>query len=123
MHFQATPHAEVKLVRCTRGAIYDVVVDLRPQSPTFRRWTAIELTAENRLMLYVPESFAHGYQTLVDETETCYQVSEPYAPGFERGIRWDDPAFGIEWPEAEQRIISEKDRSWPDYRSERVAQP
>lgn len=123
MHFQAVPHAEVKLVRCTRGAIYDVVVDLRPQSPTFMRWSGIELTAENRRMLYVPEGLAHGYQTLVDETETYYQVSESYAPGFERGARWDDPAFGIVWPEAEQRIISEKDRSWPDYGSQPVTAP
>jgi dTDP-4-dehydrorhamnose 3,5-epimerase len=118
MHFQAAPRAEVKIVRCTRGAIYDVVVDLRPRSPTFKRWAAVELSAENRRMLYVPEGIAHGYQTLEDGTETYYLISEPYAPGFEGGVRWDDPAFGILWPEATVRIISDKDRSWPDYRSE-----
>ncbi len=111
MHYQGAPHAEVKLVRCTRGAIYDVAVDLRPDSPTFTRWIGVELTAENRRMLYVPEGFAHGYQTLADETETFYQVSEFYAPDAERGVRWDDPAFGIEWPDADRRIISDKDRA------------
>jgi dTDP-4-dehydrorhamnose 3,5-epimerase len=115
MHYQAAPHAEVKVVRCTRGAVYDVIVDLRPQSPTYRRWTAVELTAGNRRLLYVPEGLAHGYQTLEEETETFYQVSVPYTPAAERGVRWDDPAFGIEWPEAEERVISEKDRSWPDF--------
>jgi dTDP-4-dehydrorhamnose 3,5-epimerase len=121
MHCQAGPHAEVKLVRCTRGAIYDVIVDLRPDSPTFMRWMAIDLTAENRRMLYIPEGFAHGYQTLVDETETYYQVSEFYEPASERGVRWDDPAFGIVWPHAERRIISEKDRLWPDFDAEPLA--
>jgi dTDP-4-dehydrorhamnose 3,5-epimerase len=115
MHFQHAPHAEVKLVRCTRGAIYDVIVDLRPDSPTWKRWLGIELTAENRRALYVPEGFAHGYQTLVDATETFYQVSAFYSPGAEGGVRWDDPAFGIEWPYADQPLMSEKDRAWPDY--------
>lgn len=115
MHYQEEPHSEVKLVRCTRGAIYDVAVDLRPNSPTWMRWTGVELTAENRRMLYVPEGFAHGYQTLDDETEVFYQVSEFYAPDSERGLRWNDPAFAIEWPHADRRLISDKDRSWPDY--------
>ena len=115
LHFQRPPHAEVKLVRCTRGAIYDVIVDLRPGSPAYGRWLGVELTAENRRMLYVPEGFAHGYQTLVDGTETYYQVSEFYAPGAEGGLRWDDPALAIEWPEADERIMSAKDESWPDF--------
>ena len=115
MHFQAEPHAEVKLVRCTRGAIYDVIVDLRASSPTRTRWIGVELTAENRRMLYVPEGFAHGYQTLVDDTETFYQVSAYYAPQAEGGVRWDDPAFGIEWPDPDEPLMSDKDRSWPDY--------
>ena len=115
MHYQAAPHAEVKLVRCTRGGVYDVIVDLRPDSPTYLHWIGVELTAENRRTLYVPEGFAHGYQTLADETETYYQVSAFYEPAAQRGVRWDDPAFGIEWPPAERRIIAEKDRAWPDY--------
>jgi dTDP-4-dehydrorhamnose 3,5-epimerase len=118
LHYQAPPHAEVKVVRCTRGGIYDVIVDLRPESETFRRWVGVELTAENRRMVYVPEGFAHGYQTLEDRTETYYQVSVPYAPDAERGVRWDDPAFGIDWPEAAERVISEKDRAWPDFAPE-----
>lgn len=115
MHFQRPPHAEVKLIRCTRGAIFDVIVDLRPGSATYTHWLGVELSAENRRALYVPEGFAHGYQTLVDATETQYQVSEGYAPDAEGGVRWDDPAFRIEWPTAEMRTISEKDRAWPDY--------
>jgi dTDP-4-dehydrorhamnose 3,5-epimerase len=115
MHYQVPPHAEVKVVRCTRGAVYDVIVDLRPESPTYRSWIAVELTAQNGRLLYVPEGFAHGYQTLEDETETFYQVSVPYTPDAERGVRWNDPAFGIEWPDAPERVISEKDRSWPDF--------
>jgi dTDP-4-dehydrorhamnose 3,5-epimerase len=115
MHYQAAPKEEAKLVRCTRGAVYDVIVDLRPRSATFKKWTAVELTAENRRALYVPKGFAHGYQTLTDRTETLYQVSEFYAPEAERGVRWNDPAFEIEWPDAETRILSEKDRSWPDF--------
>jgi dTDP-4-dehydrorhamnose 3,5-epimerase len=116
MHYQAPPHAEVKVVRCTSGAVYDVIVDLRPDSATYMRWIAVELTAEDRRMLYVPKGFAHGYQTLVDDTEAYYQVSTAYAPSFERGVRWDDPVFGIEWPPAAERVISEKDRRWADYR-------
>jgi dTDP-4-dehydrorhamnose 3,5-epimerase len=115
LHFQSPPHAEAKLVRCTRGAIYDVIVDLRPASPTFTQWLGVELTADNRRMLYVPEGCAHGYQTLVDNTETLYPVTEFYTPEAEAGVRWDDPAFGIEWPDAKGALLSEKDRSWPDY--------
>ncbi len=114
MHYQVPPHAEVKLIRCTRGAIHDVIVDLRPDSPTYKEWLGIELSAENGRMLYVPEGFAHGYQTLADDTETFYQVSEFYAPGAEQGVRWNDPSFRIEWPLAVSSI-SEKDASWPDY--------
>jgi dTDP-4-dehydrorhamnose 3,5-epimerase len=115
LHFQHPPHAEVKLVRCTRGAVWDVIVDLRPDSPTHARWQAVELTAENGRVLYVPEGFAHGYQTLVDHTETLYMISSPYAPDAASGVRWDDPAFGIDWPLAEATILSERDRNWPDY--------
>jgi dTDP-4-dehydrorhamnose 3,5-epimerase len=114
MHYQAAPYEEVKLVRCTRGAIYDVVVDLRPDSPTFTRWVAVELTADNHRMLYVPEKFAHGFQTLEDNTEVFYQMSQFYAPEYARGVRWNDLAFGIQWPLAE-RIISERDHSYPDF--------
>ena len=115
MHFQRAPHAEAKLIRCTRGAILDVIVDLRPDSTTHAQWLGVKLTDENRTALYVPEGFAHGYQTLVDSTETLYQVSAAYAPDAEGGVRWDDPAFAIEWPDADPRIVSEKDRAWPDY--------
>jgi dTDP-4-dehydrorhamnose 3,5-epimerase len=114
MHFQEPPHAEVKIVRCTLGAVYDVIVDLRPGSPTHRRWLGVELTAENRRQLYVPEGFAHGYQTLTDDTEICYQTSREYAPESARGVRYDDPAFGIEWPVA-VTVVSEADLAWPDY--------
>ena len=114
MHYQAEPHAEAKLVRCIRGAVHDVIVDLRPASPTFKRWVAVELTASDGRMLYVPEGLAHGYLTLEDESETLYLISTPYAPEAARGVRWDDPAFGIEWPH-EPRVMSEKDRAWPDF--------
>jgi dTDP-4-dehydrorhamnose 3,5-epimerase len=116
MHYQLPPHAETKLVSCFRGSIYDVIIDLRPDSATFKQWLGVELTAENRRMLLVPEGFAHGYQTLEDDVEIFYQVSEFYAPEAEGGVRWDDSAFGIQWPEAAERIISEKDRAWPDFR-------
>jgi dTDP-4-dehydrorhamnose 3,5-epimerase len=115
LHFQREPHAEVKLVRCTRGAIWDVVVDLRPDSPAYLRWTSVELTADNRLSFYIPEGLAHGYQTLVDATEVHYQISAAYAPDAAQGVRWDDPAFAIGWPDVERRVISERDRAWPDY--------
>jgi dTDP-4-dehydrorhamnose 3,5-epimerase len=117
MHYQGPPHGEVKLIRCTRGAIWDAIIDLRSDSPTYKQWYGVELTSENRLMLYVPEGFAHGYQTLVDETETFYQVSAAYAPESEGGVRWNDPAFAIEWPTERNRTISEKDSAWPDFLS------
>ena len=113
MHYQEAPHEEAKLVRCTRGSIYDVVIDLRSGSITFGRHFSITLSAENRRMLYVPEGFAHGFQTLEDDTEVSYQISEFYVPSAARGVRWDDPAFGIEWPLAEP-ILNERDRSYPD---------
>ena len=115
MHMQVAPHAEVKVIRATRGSVLDVIVDLRPDSPTFKRWTGVELSAGNGRALYVPEGFAHGYQTLEDDTETFYLVSEFYAPDAERGLRWDDPALGIEWPDPENAILSDKDASWPDW--------
>src|SRR5215211_347747 len=117
MHYQAAPHEEDKLVRCTRGTIYDVIIDLRPDSPTFTRWVAAELTAENRRMLYLPKGFAHGFQSLRDDTEVFYQISEFYAPESTRGVRWDDPAFGIKWPPSEERVISTRDRRFPDFYS------
>lgn len=118
MHYQAEPHDEAKLVRCTAGMIYDVILDLRPQSSTFTRWEAVELTADGHRMLYLPEGVAHGFQTLVDHTEVFYQMSELYRPDCARGVRWDDPAFGIRWPDA-NRIISERDRGYPDFVPER----
>ena len=116
MHYQAAPHAEVKLVRCTAGAIYDCIIDLRPSSPSFKQWVAVELTAENRLLLYVPEEFAHGFLTLEDRSEVFYEMSEFYAPDSARGVRWDDPAFKIEWP-APVRKINERDRTYADFAS------
>lgn len=116
MHFQVGPYSEVKLVRCTAGSIYDVIIDLRPSSPTFREHFGIELSVQNRKMLYVPEDFAHGFQTLEDDTEVFYQMSQYYSPEYSRGVRWDDPAFGIQWPSGE-RIIVERDRTYPDFRS------
>jgi dTDP-4-dehydrorhamnose 3,5-epimerase len=114
MHLQIAPHAEAKLVRCTMGAIYDVIVDLRPDSPTHRQWFGIELSAENRKQLFVPEGFAHGYQTLADNTEITYQTSEFYAPTCAKGVRYNDAAFKITWPLAVSSI-SEADEKWPDY--------
>ena|ERR1051325_9298552 len=116
MHWQDPPHAECKLVRVTRGAIYDVIIDLRRNSPTFRQHVAVELTADNGRELYVPEGFAHGFQTLENDTEVFYQMSAAYAPGLARGVRWNDPAFAIDWPAAETRIMNERDRSYPDFR-------
>jgi dTDP-4-dehydrorhamnose 3,5-epimerase len=115
MHYQAAPWGEVKLVRCVRGSIYDVIIDLRPTSPTYKHWVATELTGENARMLYVPEGFAHGYLTLAEDTEVAYQMSQVYVPEAGRGVRYDDPAFAIPWPEA-VRVISDRDRSWPDHR-------
>ena len=112
MHFQEAPHAEDKLVRCTRGAIWDVIVDLRPDSPTYGQHFGVELSAENHRALYVPALFAHGYQTLTEGAEVTYQVGEYYAPGYERGLRHDDPALGIRWP-LPVSVISPKDATWP----------
>jgi dTDP-4-dehydrorhamnose 3,5-epimerase len=114
LHYQASPFSEDKLVRCTRGAIHDVIVDLRQDSPTHLRYVGVSLTAENRSMLYVPKGFAHGFLTLADDTEVAYQMSTPYSPEHARGVRWDDPLVGIRWPE-EARVISARDRTLPDY--------
>jgi dTDP-4-dehydrorhamnose 3,5-epimerase len=116
MHFQRPPYEETKIIRCTRGAIYDVIIDLRPDSPTFCRWSSVELTDDNRRMLYVPPGFAHGYQTLTDETETYYHVSAPYSRDHATGVRWNDPSFDIRWPLGDPAIISAQDRAWPDFR-------
>lgn len=115
IHYQIAPFEEAKLVRCIRGAIFDVVLDLRPELPSFKQWFGVELSDENRKMLYVPEGCAHGYQTLVDNTEVFYQVSQVYSAESERGIRWNDPEFDIEWPIDEDLVISEKDQNWPDF--------
>ena len=118
MHWQESLQAECKLVRATHGAIHDVIIDLRRGSPTFKQHVAVELTAENRRQVYVPEGFAHGFQTLADETEIFYQMSAAYAPGLTRGLRWNDPAFGITWPDVGQRILNERDASYPDFQEE-----
>ena len=112
LHYQLPPHAEVKLVRCTRGAIYDVIVDLRPDSPTYLKHVSVELTAENRRALYIPEFFAHGFQSLTDASEVFYQMSEFYTPGQARGLRYNDPALGISWP-LPVSVVSEADANWP----------
>jgi dTDP-4-dehydrorhamnose 3,5-epimerase len=122
MHYQVPPHAEVKLVRCTRGAIHDVIADVRPESPTYRRWAGVDLSAAGHRMLYVPTGFAHGFITLEDDSEVTYQVSAFYAPGCERGIRFDDPALAIRWPRA-VTVVSDKDRAWPDYAPAQTPQP
>lgn len=113
LHFQKAPFEEVKIVRCTRGAIYDVVVDLRPDSPTFAQWAAVELREDSRRMLYIPHGFAHGYQTLTDDAEIYYHVSAPYSPEHASGVRWNDSRFGIDWP-LPLTLISERDAKWPD---------
>ena len=115
MHFQRPPHAEVKVIRATRGAIYDVIIDLREDSPTYKRWFGVELTEGNRTALYVPKGFAHGCQTLVPDTEVHYLVTEFYTPDAEGGVRWDDPAFGVEWPDPVNALLSPKDAAWPDF--------
>jgi len=115
MHYQVAPHEETKLIRCTKGEIYDVVIDLRPTSPTYKQWSAFQLTEDNYQMLYVPKGFANGFESLTDDVELIYHVSEFYSPESERGVRWDDPQFGIKWPDVPVRTISEKDRNWPDY--------
>jgi len=114
MHFQREPHGEVKLVRCVAGKIWDVIIDLRPDSPTFRRWQSFELAAENRCQLYVPRGFAHGFQTLTDDVEVSYLISKPHVPQAADGIRYDDPAFQVEWP-LPVTVISDRDRSWPAF--------
>jgi dTDP-4-dehydrorhamnose 3,5-epimerase len=114
MHFQSAPYQETKLIRCTNGAIHDVVIDLRPESGTFKQHLAIVLSSENGKMLYVPEGFAHGFQTLTDSSEVVYQMSQFYSSEHSRGVRWDDPAFGIDWPR-DDRIILDRDRSYPDF--------
>jgi len=114
MHYQLAPKAETKLVRCIRGALYDVILDLRPDSPTFGKSFGAELTAENRRMMYVPKGFAHGFITLADDTEAFYFVDEFYAPQHERGVRWDDPRFGISWP-ASPDVLSDKDANQRSY--------
>lgn len=117
MHLQAQPHAEAKLVRCTRGAIYDVAIDLRRDSPSFRRWFAVELSETNRWAFFIPQGCAHGFQTLVDATEVLYQMSAAYVAGAGHGVRFDDPAFGIDWPEPPPGgiTISDRDASYPDF--------
>ena len=114
MHYQAEPHSEVKLVQCLRGALYDVIIDLRPQSETYCRWYGAELSAPNGRLLYVPQGFAHGFQTLCDDTAVYYMISAFYDPQSARGVRWNDPVFGIKWP-VKDPVISEKDRQLPDY--------
>lgn len=114
LHYQAAPHAEAKLIRCTRGAIWDVALDLRPESPTFLRHVGVMLTARNGRALYIPEGLAHGFQTLADDTDVFYQMSEFYVPDAARGVRFDDPAFAIRWPVADP-IVLERDRSYPDF--------
>jgi dTDP-4-dehydrorhamnose 3,5-epimerase len=121
LHYQAAPFEEAKLVRCTAGAIFDVVVDLRPESSSFKGWFGEELSAENRRALYVPEGCAHGFLTLADDSEVHYQISQPYMPQAARGVRWNDPAFGITWP-GDVVVINERDCSYPDFRPEPARQ-
>ncbi len=113
MHFQIPPYGETKLVRVTKGAVFDVIIDLRPQSSTYMKWIGAELSAENRNMLYIPNGFAHGFQTLADDTEVFYFISQDFHPEAARGVRWDDPAFKIIWPKVDHRVISSKDKNWP----------
>jgi dTDP-4-dehydrorhamnose 3,5-epimerase len=115
LHYQAPPHAETKLVRVTRGRVFDVAVDIRPDSPTHRRWIAAELSAENLVGLFIPEGVAHGFLTLEADTDVLYQIAPAYRPGHEAGVRWDDPAFAIDWP-SRPHVISERDAAYPDYR-------
>jgi dTDP-4-dehydrorhamnose 3,5-epimerase len=114
MHFQNPPHAQSKLVRCTRGAIWDAIIDLRPESSTFKKWFGVELTADNRKQLYIPEGFAHGFITLADGTEVFYQMGNVYNAAASGGVRWNDPAFGIRWPR-EVSVIIERDATYPDF--------
>lgn len=119
MHYQTAPHAEAKLVKCTQGSVYDVIIDLRPDSDTYKDWCAVELNSDNHTMLYIPENFAHGFLTLEDNTEVFYQMSEFYYSECARGIRWSDPAFSIPWP-MDIMVISDKDRSYHDFTVETV---
>ena len=123
LHYQEAPHREIKLVRCTRGSIFLVMVDLRAGSPTRNEWLGAELSAHNERLAYVPEGFAQGYQTLEDDTEVLYQMSHHYVPEAARGVRWNDPLFGIEWPAVDRRIISARDQAWPDHSGARVQSP
>jgi dTDP-4-dehydrorhamnose 3,5-epimerase len=119
MHYQSEPHWEPKLVRCTRGAIFDVAVDLRPESPTYCQWQGVELSAENHRGIYLPRGMAHGFQTLTDDCEVLYQMGHRHVPAAARGVRWDDPAFAIEWPpSAGDYTISDRDRAYPDFTRE-----
>ncbi|CAM2935115.1 dTDP-4-dehydrorhamnose 3,5-epimerase [Paenibacillus sediminis] len=115
MHYQQTPYEETKLIRCIRGAIYDVIIDIRPESPTYMQWIGVELSEHNNRSLYVPEGFAHGFQTLEDRTEVFYQMGAFYVPESGRGIRWNDPAFGIQWP-LSNPIMSDRDRQYSDWK-------
>ena len=119
MHYQAPPCAESKLVRCTRGAMFDVIIDLRTSSPTFTRWISVELTPDNGTMIFIPKGFAHGFQTLTDNTDVFYQMSEFYAPDHQRGFRWDDPMIGIKWPHP-VTTMSDKDRTLPEFNTREV---
>ena len=114
MHFQEVPFEETKLVRCTKGEIFDVIIDLRPNSETFKKYFSVILNEDNRLMLYIPPGFAHGFQTMTDNSEVFYQMGQFYSPDHSRGVRWNDPAFGIQWP-ADERIIIDRDRNYPDF--------
>jgi dTDP-4-dehydrorhamnose 3,5-epimerase len=115
LHWQVAPAEQIKIVRVTRGAVFDCLVDLRPDSPSFCRWAGVELTADNRRLLYVPAGFAHGYQTLSDDSDVFYFASAPYSPAHEAGARWDDPAFGVEWPLGPPSVISPRDAAFPDF--------
>lgn len=122
MHYQLPPHAEVKVVRCVRGAIHDVIIDLRRESPTYLAWQGFDLTEDNGMQLYVPRGFAHGFISLRDDTAITYMVSAAYAPGAERGLRWNDPTFGIDWP-IEVATMSDKDANWADFRETDLPAP
>ena len=113
MHYQEAPHEEIKLVRCTKGAVYDVIVDLRPGSGTFRQWIGVELSEDNRRTIYIPEGFAHGYITLKQDSELFYQMSEFYVPEAGTGVRWNDPVLGIEWPDVGDITVADRDQAWP----------
>ena len=119
MHLQTPPFAENKLIRCLRGAVYDVILDLRKDSETYLQWQSVELTADNQRMLYVPHGLAHGFQTLETGSELSYHITEFFTPEHATGVRWDDPAFGIQWPQAQERVMSEKDLEWPDFDPEK----